>query len=123
MSELIYEFNGARGRRIKIYDKKCVIITDVTLGSVLTSNATDGEKTIFLKDVVGVQFKKSGLTLGFLQFETPSMQMNNDKNNFFSENTFTFEENYDSGMTNSLMQEVYEYVVNRIEELKYGSEE
>lgn len=73
---------------------------------------------MFLIDVVGVQFKKSGLTIGYLQFETPSLQMNNEKSNMFSENTFTFEDGK-NGVTNQLMQEVYNYVVDRIERLKY----
>lgn len=119
MAKLIYELIGVRGRRMKLYDTKCVITTDKTVGSFISGNITDGEKTIFLKDVVGVQLKKSGLLIGYLQFETPSMQMNNQKDNMFSENTFTYE-NGKNDITNELMDEVYRYVVDRIEELKYG---
>ena len=115
MSNLICCISGARGRSIKIYDNKCIISTNVTVGSVLTHNATDGEKTIFYIDVTGVQFKESGLTLGFLQFETPSSQMNNQSSNFFSENTFTFDKD------NEYMRKVYEFVVARIEGYKYGT--
>lgn len=115
MSNLICSISGARGRSIKIYDNKCIISTNVTVGSVLTHNATDGEKTIFYIDVTGVQFKESGLTLGFLQFETPSSQMNNQSSNFFSENTFTFDKD------NEYMRKVYEFVVARIEGYKYGT--
>ena len=119
MAILITEIKGSRGREIKIYDTKCEIRTRVTLGSVLTNNATDGAKTIYLCDVIGVQFKKSGLALGYLQFETGSMQMNNKSSNFFSENTFTFENGRNS-VTNDFMEKVYNYVVDRIEEIKYG---
>ena len=119
MRKPIYDLNGVRGRRMRLDDRKCVIITDKTVGSFLSGNITDGEKTIFLKDVVGVQFKRSGALIGYLQFETPSMQMNNQKDNMFSENTFTFEDGKNN-VTNELMEEVYEYAVNRIEELKYG---
>lgn len=59
MAKFIYEFEGVRGRTMKLYDTKVVIATDVTFGSIITGNATDGEKTIFLSDVVGVQFKKA----------------------------------------------------------------
>ena len=120
MSNLIFEANGVRGRHIRLYDKKCVITTTPTVGSFFTGNITDGEQTIFLKDVVGVQFKRSGNLIGYLQFETPSMQMNNQNNNMFSENTFTFD--LSCGLTNEIMQQVYEYVTARIEELKYGLE-
>jgi len=119
MSVLICELMGARGRKLAVYDNKCVIMTDVTLGSIIASNATDGQKTIFYLDTIGVQFKKHGLLMGFLQLETSSMQMNNQNSNFFSENAFTFEEVGD-GNTNLLMEKVHDYIVDRIEGYKYG---
>lgn len=120
MSKFICGLIGRRGREMKLYDNKVVINTKKTFGSFITGNITDGEKTIFLCDVVGVQFKKSGFLLGYLQFETPSSQMNNKKSNMFSENTFTFEIGT-KGITNELMQAVYEFVLNRIEEIKYNT--
>ena len=120
MARLIFEANGVRGRSIRLFDTRCVITTTPSVGSFLTGNITDGEKTIFLKDVVGIQFKRSGNLIGYLQLETPSMQMNNQNNNMFSENTFTFDNS--CGLTNEVMQKVYEYVVARVEELKYGLE-
>ena len=114
MAIFICTIEGVRGRTLHIYDTKVEIDTRVTVGSVLTDNATDGEKTIFLKDVVGVQFKRSGLAIGYLQFETPSMQMNNRGDNFFSENTFTFGEK-----ANYLMEKIRDFLVDRIEEYKY----
>lgn len=104
MSNLICSIDGARGRRIDVYDNKCVIYTDVTVGSVLTNNATDGEKTIFYKDCIGIQYKEPGIMIGYLQIETASGQMNNLKNNFFAENTFTFENQTE------LVREVYQYM-------------
>lgn len=120
MSVLICELTGARGRKLAVYDNKCVIMTDVTLGSIIASNATDGQKTIFYLDTIGVQFKKHGLLMGFLQLETSSMQMNNQNSNFFSENAFTFEE-IGEGNTNLLMEKVHDYIVDRIEGYKYGT--
>lgn len=114
-SDLVYEINGARGRSIRIYPYKCIISTSVTAGSLLTRNATDGEKTIYYKDVIGLQYKRPGMTLGYLQFETASGTMNNEKSNFFSENTFTFEA---SSQTETHM--AYEYVVGVLDELKGG---
>lgn len=120
MANFIREFVGARGRNLKLYDTKIVINTKKTVGSLITGNYTDGEKTIFLCDVVGVQFKTNDSFLGYLQFETSSMQMNNQKDNMFSENTFTFEDNK-NGITNAMMEQVYKYVVDRIEEIRYGT--
>jgi len=115
MAIFICTIEGVRGRTLHIYDTKVEIDTQVTVGSVITGNATDGEKTIFLKDVVGVQFKRSGLAIGYLQFETPSMQMNNRGDNMFSENTFTFEGD------NLLMEKIRDFLVDRIEGYKYGT--
>ena len=120
MANLICKLTGVRGRSVEIYDCKCIVRTEVTAGSLLTSNATDGEKTIFYIDCTGLQFKESGLAIGYLQFETPSMQMNNQNSNFFSENTFTFEDGKNS-ITNQLMREVYRFVADRMEGYKYGT--
>lgn len=117
MSTYIGSLRGSRGRCIDLYDNKCVITTDVTLGSILTNNALDGQKTLFYIDVVGVQFKESGLTIGYLQLETASMQMNNQSSNMFSENTFTFEEN--TTVSNRVMRLVHQFVIDTLEGYKY----
>lgn len=111
--DLVYEIKGARGRSLRVYPYKCIISTDVTAGSLLTNNATDGEKTIYFKDVIGIQYKSSGVTIGFLQFETASGIMNHEKSNFFNENSFTFEADKDE-----IMEEVYEYIIGIFDELK-----
>lgn len=117
MSKFICELKGARGRSITVYDNKCIITTDVSLGSLLTHNALDGRKTIFYVDVVGIQFKKCAFTIGYLQLETASVQMNNMSSNMFSENTFT----YDSADAayDHLVEKIHDYVVDRIESYKY----
>ena len=122
MSIFICRLAGARGRRIDVFDNKCIITTEVTFGSILSSNAMDGEKTLFYKDVVGIQFKPSKVAIGYMQLETPSMQMNNQSSNMFSENTFTFEEN-SAGTMNRMMRAVHSYIVSRVEGYKYGMDE
>lgn len=117
MARFIARVLGARGRTLSIYDTKCVINTSVTAGSILSGNATDGEKTIFYLDCVGIQYKDAGRTLGFLQLETPSMQMNNQTSNLASENTFSFDDV--PGSTNAVMQTVYAAVCDLVETVKY----
>ena len=56
MAKHICTLEGVRGRGMILYDTKCVFTTKVTAGSIITKNATDGDKTIFLCDVTGVQF-------------------------------------------------------------------
>ena len=105
---LIFNICGCRGRNIKVYHDRCVIETNITAGSVLTGNATDGEKTIFYNDVIGIQFKQPGLLIGYLQLETASPLTNNVSSNAFNENTFTFEK------TEVNMLDVKDYITERI---------
>ena len=107
----LYEIKGNRGRRLYVYEHKCVIKVDITLGSIIANNATDGEKTIYYKDVIGVQLKKEGLLIGYLQLETASEKGNNKTSNFFDENTFTFD-NYDD------VYGAYKYIISRLDEIK-----
>lgn len=104
----LYNISGVRGRSIIVYKDYCIINTSAGVGSFLTGNATDGEKIIFYHDVVGIQYKKSGVTIGYLQLETASGQMNNVASNMFSENTFTFEGN------DKMIDEAREYIFKRV---------
>ena len=111
----IYEIQGVRGRSIKVYSDKCVIATKAGIGSFITGNVTDGEKTIYYIDCVGVQFRRAGALIGYLQLETASAMMNNKGDNFFNENSFTFDT---SMVTNEQMEEVAEYVKRKVHECK-----
>lgn len=102
---------------MKVYDNRAIIGTKATLGSFVTGNVSDGEKTIYYRDCIGVQFKQSGLQIGYLQLETASGIMNMRQNNFFNENSFTFDTTVQS---NEKMQEVADYVRSRVEEAKNG---
>ena len=113
--DIIYHIDGARGRSIDIYPYKCVISTGVTLGSLITRNSTDGEKVIYYQDCVGLQVKSPGITLGFIQFETSSSSQNNIANNFFNENTFTYEPSHISPDEMSI---VVEYIKGQFDKIK-----
>jgi hypothetical protein len=111
-SPAVFELYGCRGRSMKVYTDRVVITTSVSLGAILTNNATDGEKTVFYHDVVGIQYKEPGLTIGYLQLETASGQMNNRESNAFSENTYTFEKNTET------MQIVKDYITWQVAQFK-----
>ena len=115
--DLVYTIEGVRGRHIDIYTDKVVITTKITLGSLLTNNATDGEKTIYYSDCIGVQFKQSKFAIGYLQLETASSNGNNKASNFFAENSFTFDETV---ISNEKMIEVADYVKSRVDAVKKG---
>lgn len=116
MSNFICTVNGTRGRNLDLYDNKCVIKTDVSLESFMTRNANDGEKIIFFIDCCGLQFKEAGNTIGFLQLETSTPQMNNLDSNYYSENSFTFDNGHKN---NRLMRDIYDYIAVRMEGYKY----
>lgn len=113
--EKIYDIDGVRGRHLDVYEDKVVITTKISIGSLLSGNVSDGEKTIYYRDAIGVQFKKAGLQIGYLQIETASSQMNNRSSNFFNENSFTFDT---YKVSNDEMQEVAEYVKQRVDQIK-----
>ena len=111
----VYSIDGVRGKHIDVYENKCTIKTKVTFGSIIASNATDGEKTIYYKDCVGVQYKPAKFTIGYLQFETASGMMNNKGSNFFGENSFTFDTTV---ISNEKMEEVANFIRKKIDEIK-----
>lgn len=116
----LYSIRGVRGRHIDVFENKCIINTKVTIGSILTHNATDGTKTIYYADVVGVQFKEPGITIGFLQLETPGLTMNNAASNFFNENSFTFDT---SVISTEKMREIAAYIEQRVYDIKHPSQQ
>ncbi len=113
----VFDLEGVRGRHLDIYEEKVVITTRVTVGSFLSGNVTDGEKTIYFCDCIGIQFKQSGFTIGYLQFETAGGIMNNKASNFFNENTFTWDTTVQD---DEFMQSVANYCKRRVDECKSG---
>ena len=117
--DLVYSIDGVRGRHIDIYKDRVVINVRVTLGSIITRNATDGEKTIFYIDCIGIQFKQAGFSIGYLQLETASSNGNHKDSNFFDENSFTYDTTV---ISNERMVEVADYVKSRVAAVKRGRE-
>ena len=114
MSKLLYQLTGIRGRSMAIYDRKVVFFAKST---PTAGNASDAEKTIFFRDVVGIQYKNSGSTIGYLQFETAAQV--NSQSSTYTENTFVFEANK-NGITDEQMEAIYHQVCDILEEIKYG---
>lgn len=108
---LLHDLNGVRGRHMEVYEDRVVLSVKATFGSFITGNISDGEKTIYYADCIGVQFKESGLQIGYLQFETAGRIMNNAASNFFNENTFTWDTTV---QTNEFMHTIAAYVKERI---------
>lgn len=107
---LIGGSTGFKGKYLTVYDNRAVI---TTWG---TGKSSDGEKTIYYRDVIGVQFKESDLlSIGYLQLETASSHEFRD--NRFSENSFAFRKKQ-----NKLMEEVSDYIKRRVDEIRSGTD-
>ena len=115
-NDAIYSIDGARGRQLDVYDDFVTITITPSLGSVAVGNVADGQKVIFYKDCIGLQYKPPGALIGYLQLETAASTMNNKRSNFFNENTFTFE----SFGKEDIMKEVYRFIFNKVYEIKKG---
>lgn len=108
-----YSIDGCRGRHIDIYENKAVITTKTNLGSIMAGGYSNGEKTIYYRDVIGIQFKlPTFVQIGYLQFETASCQATN---NFFSENSFPFES---SNISNREIEKVVSYVKDQVDKIR-----
>lgn len=112
----VYHVVGSSGRTLDVYEEKCVITTKASLSSWATGNSSDGEKTIYYVDCIGVQFKRcgTGLTIGYLQLETASGLMNKKTDNFWNENSFTFNKEEQ----NEQVAEIADYIKEKIDEIK-----
>ncbi len=117
VEEPIFSLKGARGRHMSVFEDRVIIKTKVSAGSLLSGNASDGEKTIYYSDCIGVQFKDVGAQLGYIQLETASSAMNNKASNFFNENSFTFDKSREGNIT---MRQVADYIQEKIKESKHS---
>ena len=57
---VVYQLTGARGRRMRVFEDRCEIATDVTVGSLITGNAADGEKLFFMQIVLEYSLRLAG---------------------------------------------------------------
>lgn len=71
-NNIVHDLRGKVGKHLTVYPDKVVIRSKAGIASFLVGNSTDGEKTIYFADCIGIQYKKSGLTIGYVQFETSS---------------------------------------------------
>ena len=102
---------GSEGRILSVYEDRVSLITKPKL---FVGNFSNGEKTIYYKDCVGLQFNPSPSSwqLGYLQFETSS-NMTNNSSTYYNENTFVWYLKK-SEVTNESMQEICNFANEKI---------
>lgn len=107
------------GKILDVYENKVVFTTTRSTSTLVTgilfsgSQMTQGEKTIFYKDAIGVQFKLSSLTDGYIQIETPAGNMTSTSSSYGGENSIQFgKEKNEEAAT------IAAYIKSKIEEIK-----
>ena len=106
------------GKILDVYENKVIFTstksTSTVVSSLLFSSATtQGEKTIFYKDAIGVQFKPSSVLDGYIQVETAAGGMTSSSSAYGGENSIQFGQ-----QVNADAEIVSNYIRQRIEEIK-----
>lgn len=69
MAQMLMELKGTNGQ-LELYEDK-VIIKRKGLLPKMAQGFTKGDKTIYIKQITGIDFKEPGITVGYIQFTLP----------------------------------------------------
>lgn len=107
------------GKILDVYDDKVIFTSTKSTATLVTglvfgTSVTQGEKTIYYRDAIGVQYKPSSIADGYIQVETAAGNMTAKGNQYSGENSIQF-----SGKT---MDEeaaiIVDFIRKRVEEIK-----
>lgn len=107
------------GKILDVYDNKVVFTSTKSTSTLVTglafgTSVTQGEKTIYYKDAIGVQFKPSSITDGYIQIETAAGGMASSSSQYGGENAIQF-----SGKErNEEAKIIVGFIQQKIEEIK-----
>ncbi len=107
------------GKILDVYDNKVVFTSTKSTSTLITGIAlgtsmTQGEKTIYFKDAIGVQYKPSSIADGYIQVETAAGGMTSTSSQYGGENSIQF-----SGKDKNAEAEiVVDFIRKQIEEIK-----
>ena len=107
------------GKILDVYDNKAVFTSTQSTSTVVTglifgTSLTQGEKTIYYKDAIGVQHKPSSVTDGYIQIETAAGCMTSSSSQYGGENAIQF-----SGKErNEEAEIIVAFIRKKIEEIK-----
>ena len=107
------------GRILDVYDNKVVYTSTQSTSTMVTglvfgTSVTQGEKTIYFKDAIGVQYKPSSLADGYIQVETAAGGMTSSSSQYGGENSIQF-----SGKEKNAEAEIIvAFIQKKIEEIK-----
>ena len=108
---------NSTGKILDVYENKVVFTSTQSTSTVVSSlifggSTTQGEKTIYFKDAVGVQYKPSTVTDGYIQVETAAGGTSASRA-YGGENSIQF-----SGKNNGDAEVIVAFIREKIEEAK-----
>ena len=107
------------GKILDVYENKAVFTSTQSTSTMVTglvfgTSTTQGEKTIYFKDAIGVQYKPSSITDGYIQIETAAGGMASASSQYDGENAIQF-----SGkQANEEAEAIVAYIRKQIEDIK-----
>ena len=107
------------GKILDVYENKVIFssthsTSTLVTGLVFGTSVTQGEKTIYFKDAVGVQYKPSSIVDGYIQLETAAGGVSTSNSQYSGENSIQF-----SGKKNNEDAEIIvAYIRKQIEDIK-----
>ena len=83
------------GKILDVYDNRVVFTSTQSTSTLVTglligNSVTQGEKTIYYKDAIGVQYKPSSVLDGYIQVETAAGSMTSSSSQYGGENSIQF---------------------------------
>lgn len=107
------------GKILDVYENKVIFsstksTSTLVTGLIFNESVTQGEKTIYYKDVIGVQYKPSSIADGYIQIETAAGGMTSTSSQYSGENAIQF-----SGKKNNEEAEIIvSFIRKQVEEIK-----
>lgn len=107
------------GKILDVYDDKVVFTSTKSTATLVTglvfgTSVTQGEKTIYYRDSIGVQYKASSLVDGYIQIETAAGNMTAKANQYGGENSIQFS----GDKMNAEAEVIVNFIRQRIDEIK-----
>ena len=83
------------GKILDVYDNKVVFTSTKSTSTLVTglvfgTSVTQGEKTIYFRDAIGVQYKPSSFVDGYIQIETAAGGVTSSSSQYGGENSIQF---------------------------------
>ena len=107
------------GKILDVYDNKVIFTSTHSTSTLVTgllfgTSVTQGEKTIYFKDAIGVQYKPSSIADGYIQVETAAGGVSTSNSQYSGENAIQF-----SGKkSNEEAEIIVAFIRKQIEDIK-----